>query len=480
MKLRPRRESPILAKLTVVAALFGSACAHAADSKPPLPFDQVKTVRVVDGAGQPIAGASVEPWAIRTERGHGTWSVQGYGQSEPPKVTTDDDGRAAIPFPSFTDREGRVPPIALTCRVDHPAYVQSVYNDVPVTAEAVDDVATITLKPGARLEVWGTVDGEPLPIDDLFPQWASDGHEGMHDSTVTPDGTRILPRLPAGREMLRLAYLPDDGAAMFSAIEILDLDDGMVEQVRLRMLPAATVEGRLDAGVPRPVTGGIVVAEVINRHPDGDSGNSLQWRAWTRISEDGTFTLAPLPPGELQVIALCDGFIAASGLPPASEGPNAQVSPSFHCPQVFTAAEGANAIELVMAPTADCEFRVVDPDGNPITDARVSFWPNTAWWGGGSQVYGWPLKGTIEWMTEPDGDEPLDWTDHPFTSVTDAEGMALIRNLPARRQSYMISHDDWQLFNDETRRASGEADLKPGERITIEATMQAKDQPPAP
>ena len=96
---------------------------------------------------------------------------------------------------------------------------------------------------------------------------------------------------------------------------------------------------------------------------------TLTWRTHATIREDGTFTLPAMPPGELQLIAMCDGFVAQSGTPPAFASEHERQNPGtfFGRPQVFTVVGGANAeITLAMTPTSECEFHIADPDGKPI------------------------------------------------------------------------------------------------------------------
>ncbi len=442
-------------------------------------FELSKKVRIVDGAGNPIAGAKVEPWAMRAGNAHGLWTKKGMGASLPPKLTTDADGAATIPFPRYAYVDRQLPPKALTCRVDHPDFVQTAYNDVPVTPDEVAKTTTITLEPGAVIEAEALVDGEPLPMTEVYAQWASSGHDGFLDTSLTLVGKRRFPRLPTGRELVRLAYLPAEGEAMFSAVEQVELAAGQQLQLALDMAPAALVQGRLDANAPRPVENGIVIAEVIHRHPDGN-GNNLEWRSWTTIAEDGNFELPPMPAGELQVIAMCDGYMAEAGTAPASDPNPGRALGSQLGPQVFEATGGVTAIEIAMTPTADCTFHAEDPDGQPIAGARVAFWPNVAWWGGGSQVYGWPLYNTGERLISEEELE-FDWTDHPFVAVTDDEGNATVRNLPARAENYVITHDSWEKWTDVNRRSSGNVVLKAGETAHVDVTMDPKGTtPPAP
>ncbi len=474
---------PLPAALTCLLAF--AACLNPCRSKAAEPDEaaRTKSVRVVDEAGEPIIGARVIAWAIRTQRAHGGWTPNGYGQGEPPERTTDAEGRATLPAPLFADRDQRENVIAITCRVAHPDFVESVYNDVNVTPAALPEEATVVLYPGDLLEVAGQSEAGPLPIERVFAQWSSDSYFGREGTTITEEGMRRLPRLPPGPELLRLVYLPKEGEALFSHVDPLQLTNGKRRRIRALLFPGVRVTGRLDDSVPRPVANGRVVAQVIDYLKDDGpaSDETLQWRAVAKISEDGTFTLPAMPPGHVQIIAICDGFLAAPGEPPAflDDAQRARAARTFGSPQVFEVApRGEHAdITIEMTPAASCEFHFSDPEGRPLAGIGIGFSPNVRWWLGGSQIYCWPFKGAAEMLDPPADAEPLDFRDQPFAVETDADGRAVIKTLPAGQGVFRAGNDDWELWADETHTQSGRADLNPGKRTVMNLTMQPRSTP---
>ena len=315
-----------------------------ADEPPAAPEALLKKiVRVIDVEGKAVVGATVVPWAVRSAHGHGMWSVEGQVGSEPPMLTTDGDGKVTIPFPRFIDKARETPPQALTCRVEHPDYAETVYNDVAVVDAELPNESVITLHPGARVSIAAFTADQPLDAQFVHALWSSPSHwsHGSPVSGTTNDQRwRELPRLPAGTELLRLVYVPDDGPVMFSGVRQMLMADGEQYKVRLEMKKACRVEGHLDDSVPRPVQNGRVVAEVIAR-ADGDRRDTLDWRAAVEIRPDGSFTLEAMPRGDLQVIAVCNGFMAASGEPPefATDHERQPVPAIFSVPQVFSLAD---------------------------------------------------------------------------------------------------------------------------------------------
>jgi hypothetical protein len=142
-----------------------------------------------------------------------------------------------------------------------------------------------------------------------------------------------------------------------------------------------------------------------------------------------------------------------------------------------------------MTPTADCTIRVLDTDGKPVPDAWAGFSPNVAWWNGGSQTYCKPLISTAQALTaqglfDPDaaGDRFL------FGAQTGADGVAVVRNLPAYNAVFVVGHDKFELpVEKQSRRRK--ISLKPGPDNEITVRVQPKgkeflgdmneDKPPA-
>jgi hypothetical protein len=432
-----------------------------------------KTVRVVDESGKPVVGATVVPWAIRTQRGaHGAWSANGLGGSEPPTLTTDADGKVTIRFPRFAQKHEKIAPKELTCRVTHPDFAETSYNKAIVTDDVLNDVATIVVKQGAQVEAEAFVGDRLLPMERVYALWSSPSQADRKDMKVNAQGRLQLPRLPAGKESVRLVCFPEDGPALLSDVQQLQLANGDRFDARFEMKPAIDVGGQLDEDVPRPVKNGRVVVAVID---GSDGGNALQWRAWAKINDDGSFKLAALPQGDLQVIALCDGYMAQSGAPPDFVSDNKRRASSLNRPQVFGITPEMHQITLRMTPTSDCLFRVLGPDGSPVAGAKCSFWPNVHWWSDGSQIYCSPLYSTFEWLTDPRrAMEERFRSDPLFSAETGPDGRAIVKNIPSTEKSFHITHKELEVPINESKDRSGSVDLSPGEQSEVTVTLQRR------
>src|SRR6185369_5327849 len=69
---------------------------------------------------------------------------------------------------------------------------------------------------------------------------------------------------------------------------------------------------RLDESVPRPITHGRAIAQV--SPPNAKSQDSPPvWHTWAKIRSEGTFDNGALPAGNLEIVAICDGYVSTNG-----------------------------------------------------------------------------------------------------------------------------------------------------------------------
>ena len=166
---------------------------------------------VTNAEGQPVAGAIVIPWALRCSQGHGSWCVEGFGDSLPPTVTTDAEGKATVPYPRFAVTKERIRTTQVTLSVDHPdfAYISSEFIDVPLSDGGPHVTA---LDRGARVEIVPLQDGKLASLDGLYIEW-SDARRSRAAATYAKaeDGVLWIPPMTIGSGKVRLVRL--DGAA---------------------------------------------------------------------------------------------------------------------------------------------------------------------------------------------------------------------------------------------------------------------------
>jgi hypothetical protein len=429
----------VLLSVTAIAAADPQPESKQPDKSKEKPYEL--TFHVVTTGQKPVAGARIVPWAV----GAGSGSF-GLPESLFAPIVTDAEGMARVIFP--TDRKNPEVERLLTAvqrglrsialRVDHP--------DHPMWSDYVNigGEHRVMLSDSATVEIRAHRRNESGMLQSLVPVVSQSVYTGSDWSEK--DGVLTIRRVEMNSanatRWLRVVHVPEKGPAWFS--NLLDLRF-KVKQVRLNlaMEPSVRVEGSLDPQVPRPVKRGRIVAQVIH---GSDFWTNWTWAATADIAPDGTFVIESLPPDEdLQLIALCDGWVSNS--PTTNEvqayaakyglsklqytGPNS----TFVYPNLYR-LEGSVLRPIVsMRRTADCEVTVIDDAGRPLPDATVSFWPNQFFFMGGSNIVGTgfdAMKMLRSQIGGGKGKPDIDWRrfSKDYAAKTNERGIALIHNLP--------------------------------------------------
>lgn len=417
------------------------------------PAPPVAFVRVWDVLGKPVSGAVVRVQGLRTKPGpyQGNW----YVCSEPftAVVTTDDAGVARMPYPRNVFEKIETGTLCLS--VDHPDFVPDFPERVVASAlpagapfrerlgELWDRIRRrsvitrpdpVVLKAGAPLFLNATSGPVADPtrlfvITSRLDPWDS-------NSWVRPGpGVIGTHRLAPGKPMLQVVQLDSNGAPWFSETVLMDAVADRTNQVSVGLYRGSTVRGTLDSAVPRPVRRGRVVAQV---WPVGLRPEDLppSWHAWSPVDADGSFQLAGLPAGNLEIVALCEGFVSTNG--PGKF--------SMRYPQVHALGREDLSIVVGMEPTARLAVHVTDERGNPIREARVAAWPNVRYGEWSATVIASDLFNTVESLLAPT--ENHGWRVVPvpdFEGVSDEQGNAVIPNLPVTTDRLSVTHPGFVL-----------------------------------
>jgi hypothetical protein len=402
-------------------------------------------VRVLDSDGKPVAKAKVTPWALRSSQGHGLWRKDDERAGVGPKdVFTDEDGTAAVLYPQYRDFKEQIRTTSVSLHVDHPnfAYIDSLHIDVPLESKGPYEVK---MTAGVSLEMRPLINENRADLDNVFASW-SDGRSWQTGSAPekTADGTLRIPAMPPGKNSVLLVKLDGERATHFSKITDVELKAGEPKRLDVQMLPSLRIQGVLSSNVPRPVRRGRIKMETLN--PKEATFNRVSWFSWAPIKPDGTFTFDGWPADErLQLIALCDGYIATSGnVPDVVEHPRDPKTDRFNRPQVFDPSRN-EPIEVAMTPLVRCTATAIDEDGKPVAGITVESSPNVGWWNTGSQIYCHPLERGERLLRERDYDSALDKAfPPPFEGKTDTHGK-LTLELPAGSESLAVSSDIYEL-----------------------------------
>ncbi|MFG0264739.1 MAG: Ig-like domain-containing protein [Rhodopirellula sp. JB055] len=419
-------------------------------------------VHVTDRDGNPIAGVTVTPWALRSAQGHGRWADKDDRAEMPPvPATTGEDGIASIRYPFYRDVTERTRTFSVSVTPKHPEFTikDNVHIDVPLQDDRPHKIemtraASITLIPQSNSPDFH-IDQIHLVSSDLsnYP-----GHSLHRES----DQILVRSLYPAPFRGM-LVRLVDEQAVEFSDPIELTLQPGLNDALTVAMHPAVSVHGRLSDEVPRPVVAGRVCAIA---SPRKDSLPNFDWTQWAPVDENGDFLLTGIPRSEtLQVIALCEHFIARNGTEPNVQPEPASPDPlgglrtmfeiavelskpdprPFTRPQVF-GPDAEQPITIEMGPLVRCEISVVDLDGKPLPNVFAGGFPNVFWWDWGSQIYGGYLMRSTDWLTGKRIDEPWDSDsvggyDVPFYDHSDESGVATV-HLPPGNQTLFAQAED--------------------------------------
>ncbi len=283
-------------------------------------------IRVVNSDNQPVSGAVVTPWALRSSQGHGLWSDSEDDRAEvqPKPTTTDENGLAIVHYPYFRDLEEGIRTLSVSLFVDHRKYA-----------------------------------------------FSSDTMGRTSESTLR------LPPCKAGMNSVIVAKMEGARVTHFSKIIDFEILTEGNSGMDVPLSPVAPMQGALSAEVPRPVRNGRIKLETLS--PSGASNGRVEWCSWVPIQPNGTFVIEAWPVGEkIQLIALCDGFIAKSGTAPVEcENPRDPDKDPFDRPQVFDPND-RKSIMVEMTPTVKCIANVVDENDQPLAGVTIAACPKTA------------------------------------------------------------------------------------------------------
>ena len=402
-------------------------------------------IRVVDSRGKPVASARVSPWALRSSQGHGWWGnndkTAGVG---PEDVDTDAAGNATVHYPYYRNVQERIRTISVSLHVDHPefAFLDHVHIDVPL--ESPGSYA-VELADGATVEIRPLLDGKPADLEGIFALW-SDGrsYQPRHAPEKLAGGVLRIPAMPAGSQSVLVVKLDAERATHFSRITDFQLTPGKSKNIDIPLQPSVPVRGVLSDNVPRPVREGRVKVETLA--PAGAAQDRVSWCTWAAVHADTSFTINGWPADEpMQLIALCDGYIATSGITPAFvQNPFDPGRDPFNRPQVFQVGDN-EPVEVAMTPLARCIVTAVDENDVPVAGVTVVSWPNVCWWNSGSQIYCELLVRGERLLRQRDYMSTIDdaYAD-PFEATTDAQGKATLQ-LPVGNQRLAVSSDLYEL-----------------------------------
>ncbi len=447
---------------------------------------QYMRVVVQDKTGQPIAGATVLPDGFRVKGRH--W-VDAYGWRKnvfgpPLPATTDQEGIARVRYPVMAIAEEKELTGGLVFSVEHPEYgtvrIQEYHVDRPE--------APIHLVRGLPVTVSGYFGNDHAAVTNLVPNLSE---EGLHLKDWQYDGSGgfTFHKLSPGGHLLQLMGRLPSGEIVYSDSQPIAAEPGHTYHYSLEMKPGIRVEGRLDDRVPRPVTNGRVLISVRPKElpaqliPEDNAsifkkyGYFNSWHSYRTIAADGSFAFESVPPGEVDVIVQGDGFVSKSigVLQNRITDENTHTSklvpgPKFGIPQPFALTAPLTTIEVVTEPTATLELTAITKAGKPIAGTSIWLNPNVIRMHNG-------IFGDMSDSSETGVRTLPPLPKIPYHATTDANGRAVIRNIPALGGGMEVEDAHYQVplnLPGSMRDRQVRIQFSPGETNRFELLLEAK------
>ena len=418
----------------------------------------VALVRVVDAAGKPVAGAVVQPAGLRIKSGpyqsgwYGWFATGRTNYAPKPLLQTDRDGYVKLEYPKYVIERLETGTVIFT--VDHPDFAaqqpERMVNDLPPRGSPWRDwfhylaarltmrqltvpVDPVVLERGVALQI-----SARTPQGEAFEGWLTtqvSGQPSMDSNfwqRIRP-GVLMTRRMKAGRFAVRVVGTDSNGAAWFSQTTEVDVTGGKTNELSVVLTKGVTLRGRLDGMGQGPVKNGRVIAHI---WPTGlaTSDNPPQWHAWTVTREDGTFEIQDLPAGDLELVALCDGFVSTNG--PGKF--------KMRYPQKWDLGSNDLTVGIGMEPTVKLRVRVVDENGKPIEGAMAVAWPNIRYGEWAAVILGQDCYNTLDALISGRAMGRIpDVAD--YSGKTDSNGVATMSNLPWDITEISVQHPKYAL-----------------------------------
>ncbi len=453
------------------AELLGaSAAAKPAGETPPVPEILSAGIHVQDESGSPVARAviALDGLMHNIPTPHTTSMAPDLMTT----ATTDGQGNAQVRYPKFI-HEGKETG-GIEFDVEHPDFA-------PLRAKshwAAGEVKPVVLERIATVEITVLRGGSQV-TDSVVMQ-----DQGRHKAP--PGGALTTDRLIKGVHLIRAVYLPPDSKPEFAKAVLLDVKKGQSYSADFSLQAGRSLRGRLDAAVPRPVENGRVIVNAVEGELDQTGPwykekPVLPWRTWAQVAPDGTFELHNLPGDQVELSALCPGYVSAHPLKKIRRGP---LTLPLHVPQRFPL--GGEDVNVIMEAAASLRVTVLDPAGKPLAGASVSVLPTLAW---EYPVYdklgtAYKTEDTLRAARDRERDKR---SRESYRTTTDRYGQAVINDLPPwKQETVSVFHPEFELSpNKEAadkhrRRQSdprvGLADFSPGEETSLTLTLVARER----
>ncbi|HEY0256797.1 MAG TPA: ankyrin repeat domain-containing protein [Candidatus Methylacidiphilales bacterium] len=408
-------------------------------------------VHVVNSEGKPVLGAEVKPIGLRSREEPGSYyfgSPSGKGIALQ-TGTTDAEGNATISFPAHPVDNLTTGTVAVLAQ--HP---DACTANVELN---IDAPRPVTLVRGTKWDF----SVSPIPGVTFSQVYADIGGDRRQAAFLkwehASDGQSVSAHFPDGKYFVRMVGVTAEGKVYFSDASSLTIPRVIDQHAEnhtigdniavvgdltevFQLKEGRSVRGKFDDTVPRPIKGGWVVADVTS--PALDPNNWFAptngWETSADVAEDGSFVLTNLPAGTLEIMAGCEGYVAKDTSAKPIEG--------IRQAQVIS-EDKDQPVSVPMEHTGDARITVLTPDGKPLPGAMVFFNPNQML-GRGTNILG-TRSSSLEMLRNRDSDPASLVKIRPvipqFSTMTDANGVALVKGLAPGQQSFFVQSNAFDM-----------------------------------
>lgn len=424
-------------------------------------------LKVVDPDGEPIVGANVRAYALRSDAEPGSHFAWRSQLGEAPTGESNTDGVIETDYPEFVIEDN--PTSVMTWEFTHPSYVTK-----RLGTRVEEELAIITLDRGYRIAATA-IDGESREkiSEDLFAFQT----DVPTDKWKLKNGFLTSPTFGESQIALRLVHFPKNGPMKFTDLIKVEIEDkSRIVMRNCELKSGVRVEGKLDDSVPRPIKNGVVNACIVTRPDGGNRDNQWIWFERAEIKEDGTFVFESLPQGDvLQMTPVCDGWVPANPTDAESYfGEDGNVNSSVSNPQMVRLKGDMVKPTLQMVKTAKITMKVLGPNNQPVSDATLYTSPNQRFFNLGTQLLG-DGGSNIAYLKSLRDDSEFQRSENArFQVKTDENGVAEYLSLPFHEKVVAVAHKTLKVKEGDEGMANI-ANRKEGEPIEVTIRMVPKN-----
>lgn len=366
---------------------------------------------VVDGSGFPIKGATLNLYELKYQEAFlsgtstfpsdttGTIMISGGYKMKP--AISNASGLARIFVPQYT---GEHLTSSFSVRAAHPDFTAT-FAEMELTS-----VTKIVMTGGQSIEV--------LPVDAATSAPILAGVMPVVESAFKPDweqrpdGMIAFRRISGESLHFYLQYTDSSGRKHLSAYQKVNANSAGDRPRTVSLSPTHQVRGTVSPNVSRPVINAKIQAQALVPSTCTQFG----WQE-VEVAQDGTFLLTDLPPGDVLISGLSEGYNSTR----PEDGSSTE---TLSLPQRLRLTGNNQEYVLPMAARGTLRVKVVDEQQQPVDGA------------------------TVTCMSQISTNDCIQRWEDDVIARSDKDGVAVLTGLLADQFNRLFVRGEWQLQGD--------------------------------